>query len=145
MLISRIERNSPAQVHVGLDVDRLQALGEPAGLGGAVVLLDVLARAGDGQQVEQREVVEAEHLDQPRRRALGVLQIEPAVELLLRQARGAVDAARCRDRASAVSSPSVTKAIWLRRSARRLLTGVAESISTRVLTPSLMIWRIRRS
>ena len=48
---------------------------------GAVVLLDVLARAGDGQQVEQLEVVEAEHLDQPRRRALGVLQVEPAVEL----------------------------------------------------------------
>jgi hypothetical protein len=37
---------------------------------------------------------------------------------------------------SAVSSPSVTKAIWLRRSASRLLTGVADSISTRVLTPS---------
>ena len=59
----------------------------------AVVLLDVLARAGDGQQVEQREVVEAQHLDQPRRRALGVVEIEPAVELLLREARGAVDAA----------------------------------------------------
>ena len=80
------------QVDVGLDVDRLEAVGEAAGLGGAVVLLDVLARAGDGQQVEQREVVEAEHLDQARRRALGVVEIEPAVELLLRQPRRAVDA-----------------------------------------------------
>ena len=34
---------------------------------GAVVLLDVLARAGDRQQVEQLEVVEAEHVDQARR------------------------------------------------------------------------------
>ena len=44
------------------------------------------------EQVEQREVVEAEHVDQPRRRALGVLEIEPAIELLLREPRGAVDA-----------------------------------------------------
>ena len=36
-------------VHVGLDVDRLQPVGEPAGLARAVVLLDVLARAGDGR------------------------------------------------------------------------------------------------
>ncbi len=132
-------------VHVGLDVDRLQALGKRAGLGGAVVLLDVLARAGDGEQVEQREVVEAEHLDQARRRALGVLEIEPAVELLLRQARG-----RCRCCAMPCSSKRRVVAFGdegdlVARSARRLLTGVAESISTRVLTPSLMIRRIRRS
>ena len=92
-------------VHVGLDVDRLEPVREAAGLGGAVVLLDVLARAGDGQQVEQREVVEAEHLDQPRRRALGLVEVEPAVELLLRLARGAVDAARCRDRAEPCRRP----------------------------------------
>ena len=92
-MISRIERNSPATVHVGLDVDRLQAVREAAGFGDAVVLLDMLARAGDGEQIEQGEVVEAEHLDQPRRGAFGLVEIEPAVELLLRQARGAVDAA----------------------------------------------------
>ena len=55
------------EVHVGLDVDGLQPLREAAGFGGAVVLLDVLAGAGDGQQVEQLEVVEAEHVHQPRR------------------------------------------------------------------------------
>ena len=52
-------------VHIGLDVDRFQPVGEAAGLGGAVVFLDVLARARDGEQVEQSEVIEAEHLDQP--------------------------------------------------------------------------------
>ena len=55
------------KVHVGLDVDGLESLREAARFGGAVVLLDVLAGAGDGEQVEQLEVVEAEHVDQPRR------------------------------------------------------------------------------
>ena len=131
-------------VHVGLDVDGLEPLGESAGLVGAVVLLDVLAGAGDGQQVEQLEVVEAEHVHEAGRLPLGVLQGEPAVELHLRLADGCLDAGMPWS-ASAVSSPSVTKAIWFLRSARRLLTGVAESIRTRVLTPSLMIRRIRRS
>ena len=45
----------------------------------------------------------------------------------------------------AVSSPSVTKEIWFRKSVKRLLTGVADSISTRVFTPSRMIFRISRS
>src|SRR5690606_4508347 len=67
--------------------------GEPAGLRDAIVLRNVFSGPGDGQQVEQSEVVEPQHLHQFRRRALGLRQFEPAVELLLRQARGAVDAA----------------------------------------------------
>ena len=77
-------------------------------------------------------------------RAVGIFEIEPAIELLLRQPYRGFDARQCL-RESAVSSPSVTNAIWFRRSASRLFTGVAESISTRVLTPSLMIRRINRS
>ena len=63
--------------------------GKPACFRGAVVFLDVLARAGDGQQIEQGEIVEAQHLDQPSRRASRLFQIQPAVELLLRLARRA--------------------------------------------------------
>ena len=51
------------------------------------------ARTGDGEQVEQREVVEAQHLDQPRGGTLALVEIEPAVELLLCQPRRSVDAA----------------------------------------------------
>ena len=53
----------------------------------------MLARAGDGEQIEQGEIVETEHLDEPRRGALAFIEIEPAIELLLRQARGAVNTA----------------------------------------------------
>ena len=77
-------------VHIGLDVDWLQPVGEAASFGSAVVLLNVFARAGDGEQVEQGEVVEAQHLDQSRWRSVGVLEIEPPIELLLREARGAI-------------------------------------------------------
>ena len=59
---------------------------------GAVVFLDVLAGAGDGQQVEQLEVVEAEHVQQTRRSALRVFQSEPAVELELRLPNRRLDA-----------------------------------------------------
>ena len=58
--------------------------GNLPGLGGAVVFLDVLARARDGQQVEQLEVVEPEHVHQLRLASLGVFQREPAIELRLR-------------------------------------------------------------
>ena len=61
-------------IHVGLDVDRLEPLGKLAGLARAVVFLDVLARAGDGQQVEQLEIVEAQHVHQPAGRALGFFE-----------------------------------------------------------------------
>ena len=50
-------REEAGRIHVGLDVDGTQALGELAGLGRAVVLLNVLARTCDGQQVQQAEVV----------------------------------------------------------------------------------------
>ena len=90
--MSRIERNSPARSTSALMLIGFSRSGKRPVSARAVVLLDVLARPGDGQQIEQREVVEPEHLDQPRRRALGVIEIEPAIELLLREPRGAVDA-----------------------------------------------------
>ena len=52
------------KVYVGLDVDGLQPLREAAGFVRAIVLLNVLAGAGDGQQVEQLEVVEPEHVQE---------------------------------------------------------------------------------
>ena len=74
----------------------------------------------------------------------GSSQVEPAVELLLRQPGRAVDA-----RDAVLGERGIValgrEGDLVRRSARRLLTGVAESISTRVLTPSLMIRRMRRS
>ena len=92
-LMSRIGRNSPARSTSALMLIGFSRVRESAGLGEPVVLLDVLARAGDGEQVEECEVVEAEHLDQAGRRALGFVEVEPAVELLLCKTRGAVDAA----------------------------------------------------
>ena len=49
------------------------------------------ARAGDGEPVQQHEVVEAQHVDQARRGPVAVIEVEPAVELLLGQSGGAVD------------------------------------------------------
>jgi hypothetical protein len=66
---------------------------EAAGLYSAVVLLDMFARPSNGQQVEQSEVVKTQHLDEARWGAFHVVEVEPAVELLLCEARGAVDAA----------------------------------------------------
>jgi hypothetical protein len=82
------------------------------------------------------EVVEAQHFDQQRRRLLGLVgrSSQRLNCFCARRVVLSMLAMPCSN--SAVSSPSVTKAIWLRRSASRLLTGVAESISTRVLTPS---------
>ncbi len=137
-------RKQAGRVDVGLDVDRPQTLGEAAGLGRAVVLLDVLARAGDGQQVEQREVVEAEHVHQPRGPAFRLVQLQPAVELALGQPNRGLDAGDAVP-GQRIVPPSVTKAIWFFRSARRLFTGVADSISTWVFTPDWMTWRISRS
>ena len=41
-----------------------------------------------------------------------------------------------------VGSPQYARASWLRRSRKRLFTGVAESISTLVFTPCLMTFSI---
>ena len=82
----------PGPIHVGLVVDGAQALGEAPGLGGAVVALDVLARAGEGNQVEQGEVVEAQHLDQAGGGARLLGEIQPALELELGLADGPVQA-----------------------------------------------------
>src|ERR1039457_4607494 len=49
------------------------------------------ARAGNGEQVEQLEVVEAEHLDEARRGAVHFLGSKPAVELKLGLADGGLD------------------------------------------------------
>ena len=136
---------APARSTSGLMLMGFRRSGKRPVSAGAVVFLDVLAGAGDGQQVEQLEVVEAEHVHEPCRTPVGVFQGEPAVELELRLAAPSPRCWGCRWSSRAVSSPSVTKAIWFFRSASRLLTGVAESISTRVLTPSLMIRRMRRS
>ena len=54
------------EIDIGLDVDGLEPLREAARLVGAVILLNVLAGAGDGQQVEQLEIVEPEHVQQTR-------------------------------------------------------------------------------
>ena len=79
------------KVNVGLDVDGLQSLREAACLVRAVVLLNVLAGTSDGQQVEQLEVVETEHVQETRRLTLGILQSEPSVELELSLANGCLD------------------------------------------------------
>ena len=79
-------------VHVGLDVDGLQPLGESPRLRRAVVFLDVLAGTGDREQVEQLEVVEAEHVHQLGRRPFLILQGQPAIELDLGLANGGFDA-----------------------------------------------------
>ena len=110
--MSRMERNSPARSTSGLMLIGLRRSGKRPVSCGAVVLLDVLARAGDGQQVEQLEVVEPQHVHEPGRAALGLFQGQPAVELKLRLANRRLDAGNAMVRSSAVSSPSVTKAIW---------------------------------
>ena len=52
----------------------------------------MFAGAGDGQQVEQLEIVEAEHVHEPRRTPLRVFQGEPTVELELRLPDRGLDA-----------------------------------------------------
>ena len=89
-LLDRLE--FAGSVDIGLDVDGRQAAGEAASLRSAVVLLDVPARARDGEVIEKGEVVEAQHLDQQRWRLLFLGQLKPAVESLLGAAGGAVDA-----------------------------------------------------
>ena len=54
-------------VHISLDVDRRQAVREATSLACAVVLFNVTAGTGNGQVVEQGEVVKAKHLHQQRR------------------------------------------------------------------------------
>lgn len=58
-MTSFLERRELAlRVDVLLDVDRLATLGELADLLESVVLLDVLAAAGDRQEVQELEIVE---------------------------------------------------------------------------------------
>ena len=61
-LLDRLEL--AGSVDIGLDVDGRQAARKAASLRSAVVLLDVPARARDGEVIEKGEVVEAQHLDQ---------------------------------------------------------------------------------
>ena len=83
----------PSAVHVSLDVDWLQPVREASGLSGAVVFLNMLARPGNREQIEKREIVKANHFDETGWRPLRVIEVKPAVELLLCQACRAVDAA----------------------------------------------------
>ncbi|HUY28451.1 MAG TPA: hypothetical protein VMV27_13640 [Candidatus Binataceae bacterium] len=78
-------------IDVGLDVDRWQTLGELADFQRPVILLDVLARSRDREQIEQFEIVESEHVEQTRWRPI-IFQREPSVELELRLSRGRLDA-----------------------------------------------------
>ena len=54
-------------VYIRLDVDRRQTVREATSLACAVVLFNVTAGTGNGQVVEQGEVVKAKHLHQQRR------------------------------------------------------------------------------
>ena len=80
------------EVHVGLDVHRRQALGELARFCGAVISLHMLSRPGDGQHVEQFEVIEAKHIHEAGWPTFGLAKIKPAVELPLRLADRSFDA-----------------------------------------------------
>ena len=80
------------KVHVGLDVHRRQALGELARFCGAVISLHMLSRPGDGQHVEQFEVIEAKHIHEAGWPTFGLAKIKPAVELPLRLADRSFDA-----------------------------------------------------
>ena len=63
-----------AQVHIRLDVDRRQTIRETACFAGAVVFFNVPARAGDGEMIQQGEVVKAQHFDQAGRRLFRLVQ-----------------------------------------------------------------------
>ena len=82
----------PGEIDVRFDIGRFEALRKTTGLSYSIVLLEMSARTRDGESIKQGEVIEAQHLDEPWWRALGLVQIEPAVELLLREPGRAVDA-----------------------------------------------------
>ena len=60
-------REAVGQIDVRINVLRREAFGEGAGLFRAVVFLNVLPAARDGKQVQQPEIVETKHLQQPGR------------------------------------------------------------------------------
>ena len=80
------------KVHVGLDVDGRQSVGEAAGLAGAVVLLHMPPGAGNGEMIQQGEVVKTQHFHQLGGCLFSVVQCQPAVELRLRLAGRGLDA-----------------------------------------------------
>ena len=82
----------PGAVYVGLVIDRLEPFREGSRLGGTVILFDMLARPGNGKQVEQFEIIEAEHLNETRRGAVNLFRREPAVKLDLGFTDGCLDA-----------------------------------------------------
>ena len=81
----------PIEIDVRLHVDRSQAFRKAARLPVSVVFLQMTARTGDRKAVQKVEVVEPQHVDEPRRRTLSLAKLEPVVELLLRTLRRAVD------------------------------------------------------
>ena len=79
-------------VHVRLDVDRLEPVGELSGLGCPVIFFDMFTGPGDGEKIEELKIVKTQHVHQGAGCALAFIQREPSVKLLLREARGGVDA-----------------------------------------------------
>jgi hypothetical protein len=131
-------------VNIALDVDGFKSLGELPCLVCPVIFLDMFAGTGYRQKIEKLEIVEAQHIDQGTGGTLVVIQREPAVKLLC--ARRVVESMLAMPKSRrAVSSPSVAKAILVPQIREAIVYGWAESMRTRVLTPSLMIRRMRRS
>ena len=85
-----VGQEATAQVDVGIDRDRLLALGEAAELGDAllVILLNVLARAGDGELVEQLEKCGIEPFQQFAGLAFGAVLSRPHVRTPFAPLRG---------------------------------------------------------
>ena len=75
--------------------DGFEADGEPADGGGVVIFLDMLARAGDSDAVEQLEEVEIEAVEQALRAALFGGELSPFVISSLRGVEDLVDRFAC--------------------------------------------------
>ena len=78
-------------VDVGLDVDGLGAFRKLADLAEIVILLDVLAGTGDGEQVEHLEVVKIERFEKALSGSLLGIEPQPGIEPCLGLAKGLLD------------------------------------------------------
>src|SRR5690606_8695994 len=79
------------EVNICFDVDWRKAIRETASLTDAAVFRDVPPRAGDGEVVQQSEIVESQHFNQLRWRLFGLIHRQPTVELGLGFAGGRLD------------------------------------------------------
>src|ERR1017187_371999 len=121
------------EVHFALDIDGLQPFGKAARLLGAVILLNMLARPGDSQKVQQLEVVEPQHLKKMRWAAVAIFQCHPAVELNLRLAYGCFDAWDSVLREGCIVRLSHEGDLVL-EIGKPFVYGVADNMRTRVFT-----------